>query len=89
MGIRAFALKQLQAISKIHLTLNYGVASLFKMLTYSYVCCAFSSARALYLNAICIFEMDCTNFTFRFAKRFWAKDSKITHLEVLKWLPKW
>ncbi|MEJ2657936.1 MAG: hypothetical protein P8012_12200, partial [Desulfobacterales bacterium] len=25
---------QLQAISKIHLTPNYGVASLFKMLTY-------------------------------------------------------
>jgi hypothetical protein len=27
-----------------------------------------------------------TNFTFRFAKRFSAKDSKITYLEVLKWL---
>jgi hypothetical protein len=27
------------------------------MLTYSHVCCAFSSARALSLNAICIFEM--------------------------------
>jgi hypothetical protein len=27
-----------------------------------------------------------TNFTFRFAKRFLTKDSKITQLEVLKWL---
>jgi hypothetical protein len=50
----------LQAISKIHLTPNYGVASLFKMLTYSHVCSAFSSARALSLNVICIFEMACS-----------------------------
>jgi hypothetical protein len=27
-----------------------------------------------------------TNFTFRFAKHFSAKDSKITHWEVLEWL---
>ncbi len=45
---------------KKHLTPNYGVASLFKMLTYSRVCCAFSSARALSLNVICIFEMACS-----------------------------
>ena len=51
--------KWLQAISKMYLTPNYGVASLFKMLTYSHVCCAFSSARALSLNVICIFEMAC------------------------------
>jgi hypothetical protein len=29
------------------------------MLTYSHVCSAFSSARALSLNVICIFEMTC------------------------------
>jgi len=51
----------LQANSKIHLTPNYGVASLFKMLTYAQVCCAFSSARALSLNVISIFEMACNN----------------------------
>jgi len=55
----------LQAISKILLTPNYSVASLFKLLTYSHVCSAFSSARApeyrdiaklnLLLNVICIF----------------------------------
>jgi hypothetical protein len=52
--------RMLQAFSKIHLTPNYGVASLFKMLTYSHVCCAFSSARALSLNVICIFEIACS-----------------------------
>ncbi|MFC1488960.1 hypothetical protein ACFL6B_03835 [Thermodesulfobacteriota bacterium] len=36
------SLKLLQAISKMHLTPNDGVASLFKMLTYAHVCCAFS-----------------------------------------------
>ena len=30
------------------------------MLTRSHVCCAFSSARALSLNVICIFEMACS-----------------------------
>jgi alanine-synthesizing transaminase len=30
------------------------------MLTYSHVCCPFSSARALSLNVICIFEMACS-----------------------------
>jgi hypothetical protein len=49
--------RQLEAISKIYLTPNYGVADLLKMLTYSHVCCAFSSARALSLNVICIFEI--------------------------------
>ena len=48
-----------QAISKTHLTTNYRVASLFKMLTYPHVCCAFSSARALSLNVIYIFETAC------------------------------
>jgi hypothetical protein len=38
---------------------NYGVASLFKMLTYSHVCSAFSSAHAFSLNVICSFEMPC------------------------------
>ena len=38
---------------------SYGVASLFKMLTYARVCCAFSSSRALTLNVICLFEMAC------------------------------
>ena len=33
---------QVQTISKIYLTPNYGVANLFKMLTYSHVCSAFS-----------------------------------------------
>jgi hypothetical protein len=51
----------LQAISKKDQTPNYGIASLFKMLTYSHVCCAFSSAHALSLNVICIFEMACTD----------------------------
>ncbi len=42
-----FGLSMLQeAISKIHLTPNYCVADLLKMLTYSRVCSAFSSARA-------------------------------------------
>ena len=50
----------LQAITNIHLTPNYGVANLFKMLTYSHVCYAFSSVRALPLNVICIFEMACS-----------------------------
>jgi len=52
--------RTLQALSKIHLTPNYSVASLFKMLTYSHVCSAFSSARALSLNVIYIFEMACS-----------------------------
>jgi hypothetical protein len=49
----------LEAISKIHLTPNYGVADLLKMLTYSRVCSAFSSARALSLNVIkrCVFGL--------------------------------
>ena len=33
------------------------------MLTYSRVCCAFSSVRALPLNVIYIFEMACGNIT--------------------------
>jgi len=60
---------QLQAISKRHLPPNGRVASLFKMLTCSHVCCAFSSARALSLNVIYLFEMACnkiyTFFKFR------------------------
>ena len=47
----------LEAISKIHLTPNYGVVDLLKMLTYFRVCSAFSSARALSLSVICIFEI--------------------------------
>jgi len=64
--IAALSLRKdlLQAISKKHLTPNYGVASLFKMLTYSRICCAFSSARALSLNVICIFEMACSKKRF-------------------------
>ena len=62
----------LQAISKKHLTPNgpaeSGIAGLFKMLTYSHVCCAFSSARALSLNVICIFEMAWKLFPFIFLK---------------------
>jgi len=50
-----------QAISKIHLTPNYVVAKIFKMLTYLRLCSAFSSARALSLNVFCIFEMACIN----------------------------
>jgi hypothetical protein len=54
-----------EAISKIYLTSNYGVADLLKMLTYYRVCCAFSSVRAipavivagLSLNGVCIFEI--------------------------------
>jgi len=60
----------LQAISKIHLMPNYGVARLFKMLTYSHVCCAFSSARALFLNVICIFEMACSNLNVKYPPHF-------------------
>ena len=45
----------------MYLTPNYGAASLFKMLTYPRVCCAFSSTRAMSLNVICIFEMACKN----------------------------
>ena len=47
----------LHATSKMHLTPNDGVASRFKMLIYAHVYCAFSSARALSLNVIYIFEM--------------------------------
>ena len=46
----------------MHLTPNGCVASLFKLLTYYRVCCAFSSARALSLNAIYVFEMACYYF---------------------------
>jgi hypothetical protein len=34
----------------MHRTLNNGVKSLLKMLTYSNVCCAFASAFALFLS---------------------------------------
>ena len=42
----------LEPISKPHLTPDGCVENLFKMLTYARVCCAFSSALALPLNAI-------------------------------------
>jgi hypothetical protein len=41
----------IEPISKMHLTLNSCVTNLLKMLTYYRVCCAFSSAGALLLNA--------------------------------------
>jgi hypothetical protein len=47
---------RLEVVSESHLKLNGCVASLFKMLTYYRVCCAFSSARALPLNLIWGFE---------------------------------
>jgi hypothetical protein len=43
-------------VSKPRLTLNNGVAALFKMLTYCKICCAFSSGGALLLNVIQGFE---------------------------------
>jgi len=43
-------------VSKPHLTPRYGVASFFEMLKYYRVCCAFSSTRALSLDAIWGFE---------------------------------
>jgi len=51
----------MSALSIWHITriLNHPVASLFKMFTYFLVCSAFSSARALCLNEIRIFEMAC------------------------------
>jgi hypothetical protein len=42
----------LEVISKPHPTQNLCVADLLKMLTYSHVCCAFSSAHALIFGAI-------------------------------------
>jgi hypothetical protein len=42
----------LEVISKPRLRYDSGVASLFKMLTYSRVCCAFSSACALLSDLI-------------------------------------
>ena len=45
-----------EAVSKPHLTSNYGVAGLVAILTYAHVCCVFSSAHALYLDAIWGFE---------------------------------
>jgi len=47
----------LEAISKPRLRPDSCVASLFKMLTYSSVCCAFSSACALLSDLIRGFEM--------------------------------
>jgi hypothetical protein len=44
--------KVLEAISKPHLVPDGYVENLFKMLTYSRVCCAFSSVLALPSNAI-------------------------------------
>jgi len=46
----------LEAVSKQHLASDSRVADLFKMLTYSNVCCAFSSVCALLSNAIRHFE---------------------------------
>ncbi len=37
------------------------------------------------MDALFFKSDDVTNFAFRFAERFWAKESKITHREVLKW----
>ena len=51
--------KSLKVISKMHLTSNYGVAGLCKMLMYSPVWCAFTSARALSLKVSYFFEMIC------------------------------
>jgi hypothetical protein len=45
----------LEPIPKMHLTLNSGVTDLLKMLKYSNVCYAFSSADALLLSVICYF----------------------------------
>ena len=42
----------LEVVSKPHLMSDSCVASLFKMLTYFNVCCAFSSACALLSNMI-------------------------------------
>ena len=43
---------KIEVVSKPHLRPNSCVASLFKMLTYYRVCCAFSSAYALLLSLI-------------------------------------
>jgi hypothetical protein len=40
-------INNLEMASISHLTPNLSVAGLLKMLTYAYVCCAFSSVRAL------------------------------------------
>jgi hypothetical protein len=45
----------LKPITKMHLTPNSFVANLLKMLTYSCVCCAFSSTHALLLDVIYYF----------------------------------
>jgi hypothetical protein len=57
-GLRASSL--LEVVSKPHLASDSCVADLFKMLTYSRVCCAFSSACAFLSNAIWHFETTST-----------------------------
>lgn len=47
----------IEVVLKPHLTPNNGVVDLLKMLTYSHVCCAFSSAHAMFLGAIWSFEI--------------------------------
>ena len=47
----------IEPISTIRLTPDGGVICRFKMLTYSRVCCAFSSTDALPSNPIHIFEI--------------------------------
>jgi ferredoxin len=44
--------ERLKVVTKPHLIPNICVADLLKMLTYTHVCCAFSSARALIFGAI-------------------------------------
>jgi hypothetical protein len=56
-------------VSKSHLASDSRIADLFKMLTYSYVCCAFSSACALLSNAIYGFETTSNQFLFKLKTR--------------------
>ena len=42
----------IEVVSKPHLTSNYGVEALLKILTYTNVCCVSSSTHALSLDVI-------------------------------------
>ena len=54
--------KWLEVVSKPLQTSNSCVAVFFKMLTYHLICSAFSSARALLLNAIIGFDTTSNDF---------------------------
>ena len=78
-----------EVVSKPHLTPKYYVVSFFEMLTYYHVCCAFSSTRALSLDAIWGFETTSNNIFLNqlilFRMLFPPIISKFQFPEVMSW----